>query len=90
MADLQAIHDEIYRIREKTDASREVRQNLQSIEQSLSGLQSGEDAPGMYRDRLKEVRAELDRLADDADDEEVTAELDRLREQVRELERDET
>jgi len=86
MADLQAIHDEIYRIREKTDASREVRQNLQSIEQSLSGMQSGEEAPGMYRDRLKEVRAELDRLADDADSEAVTAELDA----VRELERDET
>lgn len=89
MVGLQAIHDEIYRVREATDASREVRQNLRSIERSLSGMQSDEQAPGEYPDRLKEVRAELDRLADDADDE-VAVELDRLRELVRDMEREGT
>ena len=89
MVDLQSVHDEMYRIREKTDASREVRQNLQSIECSLSGMQSDGEAPGAYRDRLKEIRAELDRLADDAGGE-VAAELDALRDQIRELEREAT
>lgn len=89
MVDMQAIHDEIYRIREETDADRDVRENLQSIERALSGMESEEEAPGKYADRLREVRAELERLADKAGGETAT-ELDALREQVRELEREET
>ena len=85
MVDVQAIHDEIYRIREETDADRDVRQHLLSIERALSGMDSEDEPPGKYADRLKEVRAELDRLSDDTDGK-VSAELDRLREQVRQLE----
>ncbi|NEU57885.1 hypothetical protein [Halorussus sp. MSC15.2] len=87
MVDMQAIHDEIYRIREETDASREVRKTLQSIERSLSGMESDEEPPGKYADRIKEVRAELDRLSDDTEGE-TARELDRLREQVREYEQE--
>lgn len=89
MATLDPIHDEIHRIREETDASREVRLTLQSIAQSLSDMESPDDAPGMYGDRLKEVRAEIDRLSDEAEGE-VAEELDRLREQVRIFEQEET
>lgn len=85
MADIDAMREEIRHIREDTDAARDVRLTLDSIEESLGAMQSGENPP--YPDRLKEVRAELDRLADDADDE-VAAELDALREQVREYERE--
>ena len=86
MADLQTISDEIRRIREDTNASREVRQNLQSIEEALAGMAS-DDAPGAYLDRFKEIRAELDRLSDDAEGQ-TAVELDRLREEVREYERE--
>ena len=86
MADLRTIHEEIQRIREDTDADRDVRLSIESIEKSLSGMRSTENAP--EPDRFREVRGELDRLADDASPE-VAAELDRLREQVREFEREE-
>ncbi|UPV72790.1 hypothetical protein M0R89_09530 [Halorussus limi] len=85
MAELDAIHEEIRRIREDTDADRGVRLTLDSIEESLGAMESGEDPP--YPDRIKELRAEIDRLSDDADPE-VAAELDRLQEQVREYERE--
>ncbi|WP_134669635.1 hypothetical protein [Halorussus marinus] len=88
MIDRQAIHDEIYRIREETDASREVRQSLQSIERSLSGMESDEEAPGASPDRLEEIRAQIDRLAADAEGE-TASELERLRAQVRDVEREE-
>lgn len=87
MTDLESIRAEMRRIREDTDASREVRESLKSIEESLSGMVATEDEP--KPDRLKEVRAEIERLADDAT-EETGAGLDRLRELVREFERDET
>ena len=86
MADLRTIHEEIQRIREDTDADRDVRLTIESIEESLSGMRSAENDP--RPDRVREVRAELDRLADDASPE-LAAELDRLREQVREFEREE-
>lgn len=88
MTDRQAIHDEIRRVREETDASREVRESLTSIERSLSGMESDAESPGKYLDRIREVRAQIDRLSDDAEGD-TAAELDRLREQVREVERDE-
>lgn len=84
MADIQSMHEEVRRIREETDADREVRLALQSIEEALSGMVAGENAP--KPDRIKEIRAEIDRLADESEGE-VAAELDRLREQVREFER---
>lgn len=84
MADLDAIHDQILRIREHDDSDREVREALKSIEQSLEGMDSNDNAP--KPDRLREVRAEIDRLADEAGGETATM-LDRLREQVRDYER---
>ncbi|NHN57550.1 MULTISPECIES: hypothetical protein [Halorussus] len=86
MADLRAIHEEIQRIRDDADADREVRLTIESIEESLSGMRSAENDP--RPDRLREVRAELDRLADDASPA-VADELAGVREQVREFEREE-
>ncbi|WP_435180195.1 hypothetical protein [Halorussus sp. AFM4] len=88
MRDPQAIHDEIYRIREETDASREVRLTLQSIEEALSAIPSDEQPPGEYVDRVTELRAEVERLSDEAEGE-TAAELDRLQSQIAELEREE-
>lgn len=85
MADIDAMHEEIRRIREETDADRDVRLSLQSIEEALSGMASGEADP--QPDRLKEIRAEIDRLADDVGGE-VETELNALAEQVREYERE--
>lgn len=84
MADLEAIHEEIRRIRE--DANKDVRLTLTSLERGLTDMESAESGP--KSDRLKEVRAELDRLSNDADGE-VAERLDRLRERVREYEREE-
>jgi uncharacterized protein YPO0396 len=85
MGDLESIHEEIRRIQEETDADREVRLSLDSVEESLAGMRSSENDP--RPDRLKEVRAKIDRLSDDATGQ-TSTELDRLREQVREFERD--
>jgi len=86
--DRQAIHDEIGRIREETDASRELRQSLQSIERSLLGMASDEESSGAFADRIAEIRAQIDRLADETGGE-TAAELDRFRAQVRDVEREE-
>lgn len=85
MADIDAMHEEVRRVREETDADRDVRLSLQSIEESLSGMASGEADP--QPDRLKEIRAEIDRLADDVEGEVETG-LNALAEQVREYERE--
>ncbi|WP_135852112.1 DUF7553 family protein [Halorussus salinus] len=85
MVELGAIHEEIRRVREDTDADRDVRLSLDSIEEALAGMESGENAA--QPDRIKELRAEIDRLSDDADGE-TAAELDRLQEQLREYERE--
>ncbi|WP_137283853.1 DUF7553 family protein [Halorussus salinisoli] len=85
MTDLQSIHEEIRRIREETDADRDVRLSLDSIEEAMAGMRSEENDP--RPDRLKEIRAEIDRLADDASPA-VADELTRLQEQVREYERE--
>ena len=84
MEDLEAIHEEIRRIEEDTDADREVRLSLDSIEESLSAMRSSQN--DMRPDRLEEVRAKIDRLSDDATGQ-TSTELDRLREQIREFER---
>lgn len=85
MEDLKTIHEEIRRIEDETDADREVRLSLDSIEESLSGMRSSQN--DMRPDRLEEIRAKIDRLSDDATGETAT-ELDRLCEQLREFERD--
>jgi prefoldin subunit 5 len=85
MVDVQTIREEIHHVREDTDAARDVRLTLDSIEESLEAMESGENPP--YPDRIKELRAEIDRLSDDADPA-VADELDRLQEQVRAYERD--
>jgi ElaB/YqjD/DUF883 family membrane-anchored ribosome-binding protein len=85
MTDLETMHEEIRRIREDTNADRDVRESLQSIERALAEMVSAEGSADP--DELKEVRAKIDRLADDAGGQTAT-ELDRLREQVREFERD--
>ena len=68
-----------------TDADREVRLSLDSIEESLSAMRSSQN--DMRPDRLEEVRAKIDRLSDDATGQ-TSTELDRLREQILEFERD--
>lgn len=85
MVDLESIHEEIRRIKEETDADREVRLSLDSIEEGLSGMRSSEN--DLRPDRIKEVRAEIDRLSDDASGETAT-QLDHLRQQLRAFERD--
>ncbi|UPV98832.1 hypothetical protein M0R88_09835 [Halorussus gelatinilyticus] len=85
MIDLDAIHEEIRYIREDTDADRDVRLSLDSIEEALAGMRSGEN--DARPDRIKEIRAEIDRLSDDAGGE-TADELDRLRERIREYERE--
>lgn len=85
MEDLEAVHEEIRRIKEDTDADREVRLSLDSIEESLAGMRSSGNDP--RPDRLEEVRAKIDRLSDDATGQ-TSTELDRLREQIRKFERD--
>lgn len=89
MADIETIHEEMRRIREDTDASREVRESLKSNERALAGMASASGEQEAKPDRLKEIRAEIERLADESSGE-TAAELDRLREEVREFERDET
>ena len=85
MTELEAIHEEMRRIRD--DADKDVRLTLTSIERSITNMESAESGP--KADRLKEVREELDRLSDDADGE-VAERLDRIRERVREYEREVT
>ncbi|PSP56322.1 hypothetical protein BRC82_02180 [Halobacteriales archaeon QS_1_67_19] len=86
MADLAPIHEQIRRIRDNEDSDREVRESLASIERSLTEMESNDDAP--KADRVKEVRAEIDRLADTGG--ETARMLDRLRERVRNYEREAT
>lgn len=85
MDDLKTMHEELLRIREGTDADRDVRESLQSIERALAEMASAEGSADP--DELKEIRAKIGRLADNAEGQTAT-ELDRLREQVREFERD--
>ncbi|WP_135826352.1 DUF7553 family protein [Halorussus ruber] len=85
MTDLESIHDEMRRVREETDADREVREQLRSAEEALSAMHS--DQNDMRPDRLKEIRAELERIGEDATGE-TSEGLTRLRTQLREYERD--
>ena len=87
MADLETIHEEIRRIRENTNADRDVRESLQSIEVALAEMASAEGPADP--DELNEVRAKIERLSDNAEGQ-TAVELDRLREEVREFERDST
>lgn len=84
VTDLKSIHEEMVRIRADTNPSREVKNNLNSIEVALSEMAAAESAADP--DEIEEVRAEIARLADDAEGQ-TAVELDRLREQVREFER---
>lgn len=85
VTDLETIHDEMRRIREETDADREIREQLKSTDEVLAGMRS--DQNDMRPDRLKEIRAELERIGEDATGE-TADELLGLRTQLREYERD--
>jgi hypothetical protein len=84
VTDLKSIHEEMVRIREGTNPSREVTESLDSIEVALSDMASAEGEADP--DEIKEVRAEIARLAEEAGGQ-TAVELDRLREPVREFER---
>jgi hypothetical protein len=85
MVNLESVHDEMRSVREETDADREVREQLRSTEEALSAMRS--DQNDMRPDRLKEIRAELERIGEDATGE-TSEGLTRLRTQLREYERD--
>ena len=84
MTDLKSIHEEMVRIREDTNPDREVKESLNSIEAALSDMASAEGSADP--DEIKQVRAEIARLAEKAGGQ-TAVELDRLREEVREFER---